>query len=126
MIANPISYFNKSVDQYNKTYHHFINKKPINADYSALTEKIEINPKASEFKVNDRVRVTKHKNLFSNGYTKNCSRVIFIIDSALKTNPWIYKLLRFKRRKNNRKFLREGIVVEYIINELLCITRQSY
>ena len=32
------SYFihlNKLVDQYNNTYHHSINKKPINADYSA-------------------------------------------------------------------------------------------
>ena len=35
-----LSYLNKSVGQYNNTYHHFINKKPINADYSALTEKL--------------------------------------------------------------------------------------
>ena len=35
-----LSYLNKSVDQYNNTYHHFINKKLINADYSALTEKL--------------------------------------------------------------------------------------
>ena len=30
---------NKFVDQYNNTYHHSINKNPINADYSALNEK---------------------------------------------------------------------------------------
>ena len=30
-------YLNKLVDQYNNTYHHSINKKPINTDYSALT-----------------------------------------------------------------------------------------
>ena len=35
-----LPYLNKLVDQYNNTYHHSINKKPINADYSALTEKI--------------------------------------------------------------------------------------
>ena len=35
-----LSYLNKSVEQYNNIYHHSINKKPINADYSALTEKI--------------------------------------------------------------------------------------
>ena len=34
-----LSYLNKSVDQYNNTYHHSNDKKPINADYSALTEK---------------------------------------------------------------------------------------
>ena len=32
-------YLNKLLNQYNNTYHHSINKKPINADYSALTEK---------------------------------------------------------------------------------------
>ena len=30
-----LPYLNVSVDQYNNTCHHFINKKPINADYSA-------------------------------------------------------------------------------------------
>ena len=33
------SYLNKLVDQYNNNYHHSIQKKPINADYSALSEK---------------------------------------------------------------------------------------
>ena len=48
-----------------------MNKKAIDADYSALTEKIETNLKATKFKVNDRVRITKHKNIFSKGYTEN-------------------------------------------------------
>ena len=41
-----VPYLNKLVDQYNNTYHHSINKKPINADYSALNEKIENNLKS--------------------------------------------------------------------------------
>ena len=45
------------VGQYNYTYYHSINKKTINADYSALTEKIETDPKAPKVKVNDRVRI---------------------------------------------------------------------
>ena len=49
-----LSYLNKLVDQYNNTYYH-----------SALTEKIEMNPKALTFKVNDQVRITKYKNIFS-------------------------------------------------------------
>ena len=87
-----LPYLNKLVDQYNNTYHHFINKKPINADYSVLTENIESNPKAPKFKVKDRVRITKYKNIFSKGYTENWSREIFIIYSVLKTNPWTYKI----------------------------------
>ena len=86
-IKSYLLYLNKLVDQYNNTYHHSINKKPINADYSALTEKIETNSKAPKFKVNDRVRITKYKNIFSKCYTENWSREIFIIDSVLKTNP---------------------------------------
>ena len=85
-----IFYLNKLVDQYNNTYHHFINKKPINADYSALTEKIETNLKAP------RVRITKYKNIFGKGYTENWSREIFIIDSILKTNPLTYKIKHLK------------------------------
>ena len=60
-----LPYPNKLVDQYNNTYHHSINKKPINSDYSASAEKIESNPNAPKFKVNDRVRITKCKNIFS-------------------------------------------------------------
>ena len=42
-------YLNKLVDEYNNTYHHSIDKKPIDADYSALTEKLN--------------QITKHLNL---------------------------------------------------------------
>ena len=34
------AYLNKLVDQYNNTYHHSISEKPINADYSVLTERL--------------------------------------------------------------------------------------
>ena len=44
MIANDsrpyLIYLNKLIDQYNNTYHHSVNKKPINDDYSALTERL--------------------------------------------------------------------------------------
>ena len=55
-----LSYLNKLINQCDNTYHHSIHKKPINTDYSALTEKVETNPKAPKFKVNDRVRITKY------------------------------------------------------------------
>ena len=34
-----LSYLNWLVDQYNNTYHHSVNKRPIYADYSASTSK---------------------------------------------------------------------------------------
>ena len=92
---------NKLVDQYNNNYHHSFNKKTINADYSALAKKIETNPKVIKFKVNDRFKTTKYKNIFSKGYTENWSREIFIINSVTKTNPWTYQLKDLHGEKNN-------------------------
>ena len=79
-----LPYLNELVDQYNDTYHHSINKKLINANHSALTKKIETNPKAPKFKVNDSVRITNYKNIFSKSYSENWLKEIL-----LKTNPWI-------------------------------------
>ena len=45
-----LAYLNKLVDEYNNTYHHSINKQPINADYSTVTENIETNSKAANSK----------------------------------------------------------------------------
>ena len=108
MIANDsksyLSYLNKLLGLYNNTYHHSIGKKPINADCSVLTQKREKNSKAPKFKVNDKVRITKYRNISIEGYIGNLSREIFVIDSALKTNPWNSKIKDFKA-KNNRKFL---------------------
>ena len=47
-----LPYLNKLVDQYNNTYHHSINKKPINANYSTSTINIGSHPRAPKFKVN--------------------------------------------------------------------------
>ena len=41
-----LSYLNKSVDQYNNTYHCSTGKNPIDVDYSDLTEETELSFKA--------------------------------------------------------------------------------
>ena len=35
-----LGHLNNFIDQYNSTYHHFVNKKSIDIDYSNLTEKL--------------------------------------------------------------------------------------
>ena len=59
-----LTYLNRLVYQYNNTYHDPINKRPINADYSALPENIETNSKLPKFKVNGRVRIANYKKYF--------------------------------------------------------------
>ena len=55
MIKPYLGFLNKLVDEYNNSYHRSIGKKPIDADYSTLTEKVESSYRAPKFKVNDRV-----------------------------------------------------------------------
>ena len=62
-------------------------RNPINTNYSALSEKIETNLKAPKFKVNDRVRITKYKNIFTKDCSENWSRKIFTIDYMLRVCP---------------------------------------
>ena len=74
-------------------------------------KKAETNAKVrSKVTVNDRVRITKCKNIFSEGHTENCSREIFIIDSVLKTYPWTYKAKDSNKRKNNDYYEKEFLL----------------
>ena len=75
-----------------------------------MTENIETNHEAPNFKVDDRVRITKYKNIFSKGYTENWSRELFIIDSILQTNPQAYR---------NKDINGEKIIGRFYEKELL-------
>ena len=79
------------VNKYINTVHRSIKKKPIDitfdsyAEYNKDSDKIE--PK---FKVGDRARISKYKNIFAKGYTQNCSEEVFIISKVKNTIPWTY------------------------------------
>ena len=49
-----LDYLNELVDEYNNIHHRSISKKPVDANYSALNEEIETNPKAPKFTVGYR------------------------------------------------------------------------
>ena len=56
-----------TVDKYNNTYHKTIKMKPINVKYDSFAEYNEkSNEKDPKFKVGDRVRISKFKNVFAN------------------------------------------------------------
>ena len=77
-----------------------------------MTEKIETNYKAPKLKVNDRVSITKYKNIFSKG--ENWSREIFVIDSVLKTNPWTYKVKDLKGEKIIGSFFEKELLLSVL------------
>ena len=61
-----------TVNEYNNTYHTAIKMKPIDVkDNTYINTFKEINNKDPKFKVGDRVRISKYKNIFAKGYAPN-------------------------------------------------------
>ena len=81
------------VNKYNNTKHNTIKMKPIDVkDNNKRVYIDEHNEKDSRFKVGDRVRISKFKNIFAKGYTPNCSKEIFIVDKINYTVPYTYNI----------------------------------
>ena len=81
------------VNEYNNTKHSTIKIKPKDVEYNNKRVYIdEHNEKDSRFKVGDRVRISKFKNIFAKGYTPNWSKEIFIVDKINDTVPYTYNL----------------------------------
>ena len=80
------------VNEYDNTKHSTIKIKPIDVKNNKRVYIDEHNEKDSRFKVGDRVRISKYKNIFAKGYTPNWSTEIFIVDKINDTVPYTYNL----------------------------------
>ena len=80
------------VNKYNNTKHSTIKMKPIDVKDNKRVYIDEHNEKDSRFKVGDRVRISKFKNIFAKGYTPNWSREIFIVNKINDTVPYTYNI----------------------------------
>ena len=79
------------VNEYNNTYHTSIKMMPVDVKDNAYIDfKKEINDQDHKFKVGDRVRISKYKNIFAKGYMPNWSEQIFVIKKIKNTVPWTY------------------------------------
>ena len=81
-----------AVNEYNNTKHNTIKMKPKDVGDNKRVYIDEHNKKDSRFKVGDRVRISKFKNIFAKGYTPNWSTEIFIINKINDTVPYTYNL----------------------------------
>ena len=59
------------------------------------------------------MRITKYKDIFSKGYTKNWSREILIIDSILKTNSQTDTIKDLNREKIIGSFYEKELLRRY-------------
>ena len=90
------------INEYNNTKDNTIKMKPKdvgnNTTKSSSLERNkrvyidEHNEKRSRFKVGDRVRISKFKNIFAKAYTPNWSREIFIVNKINDTVPYTYNI----------------------------------
>ena len=106
-----MSWLFRQVSKSNNNYHCSISKKTIEAHYSTLTEEFEPNPKAPKFKVGDRVRSTKYKNILSKGYIKYWSKELFVIGSVMKTNPWTFRIKDSNRKNKISSFYEKELLL---------------
>ena len=68
------------VNEYNNTYHTTVKMKPIDVkDNTYINTDKETNNKDPKFKVGDRVRISKYKNIFAKGYTPNWSEEVLLL-----------------------------------------------
>ena len=78
------------VNKYNNTVHRSIKMKPIDVTSDSYAEYNEdFNEKDPKFKVGDRVRISKYKNIFAKGYSQNWSEVS-VITEIKNTVLWTY------------------------------------
>ena len=80
------------VNKYNNTKHSTIKMKPIDVKNNKRVYIDEHNEIDSRFKVSDRVRIYKFKNIFTKGYAPKWSIEIFIVDKINDTVPHTYNL----------------------------------
>ena len=83
------------VDEYNNTYHTTIKMKPIDVkDITYVNTSKKNNYKDPKFKVGDRVRISKYKNIFAKRYMPNWSEEVFVYkgyNNSFNSWSWIDK-----------------------------------
>ena len=65
--------------------------KPVDVKSSTFIDSSkEINNKDPKFKIGDIFRISKCKNIFTNGYTPNWFEEVFVIKNVKNAVPWTY------------------------------------
>ena len=110
----------KIVNVYNNSYHRTIKMRPVDVDeknepeiYERVFSNKDQHSTKFKFNINDKVRISKYKSIFSKGYTSNWSEEIFIIDDLVARNPNAYRI----KDLNNEHI--EGVFYETELQKIL-------
>ena len=84
-----VKYQSKYNEKHNNKYHSTIKMKPIDVKSNTYIDSSnDINDKNPKFKIGDKVRISKYKNVFAKGYTANMSEQVFKIKKVKNAVPW--------------------------------------
>ena len=98
--AKYIDVLQKLLNEYNNKFHTSIKMSPFEASdpkneitvLNNLYSDIKPSKTKQKFKVGDRVRIQKYKNLFEKGYTPKWTKEIFVVENVRKTTPITFKI----------------------------------
>ena len=83
-------------NKYDNTYHRTIKMKPVDVKSNTyINSSKEINDKDPKFKIGDTVRISKYKNIFTNGHVLNWPEEVFVLKKFEQTMPWTYFIADF-------------------------------
>ena len=98
------------------TCHTTIKMKPVDVkDNTYINTDKETNDKDPKFKVGDRVRISKYKNIFAKDYTPNWSEEIFVIKKVKNTVPWTYVINDLNGEEITGTFYEKEFRIEKVI-----------
>ena len=99
-----------TVNKYNNTVHKTIKMEPINVTDDSYAEYNEdFNKRDPKFKVGDRVRISKYKNILSKRYSPNWSEVVFVVSKIKNTIPSTYVVSDLNGEEITRSFYEKRI-----------------
>ena len=88
------------VDKFNNTVHRSIKTKTFDVKSDSSAEYNEdSNFTKPKFKVVDRVRISKYKNIFAKVYTQNWSEEVFVVSKIKNTVLWNYVICELNCEK---------------------------
>ena len=94
-----------TVNKYNNTVCRSIKMKPIDVTSDSYAEYNEdSDEKDPRFKDDDRVRVSKYKNIFAKEYVANWSEEVFVISKIKNRVPWTYVISDLNSEEITRAF----------------------
>ena len=109
------------IDEYKNTYHRAIKMKPIDVkDSTYINIDEEVNDKDPNFKVGDRVRISKYKKKFAKGYAPNTVSWTYVINNLngekiigtfyekelQKTNQQEFRIEKTIKRKGDKLYVK--------------------